>query len=77
MAGINHVHRVYVVDEKHCPTSVITLTDILRLVAIEPTDDSDSWLVSASRAPPGPSVHPLRKRAHAWKERVAGWCSIA
>lgn len=40
------IHRVYVVTSEweRTPTEVITLTDILRLFAIEADDESDAWL---------------------------------
>ena len=37
------VHRVYV-EEKARPVSVVTITDVLRLFAVDPNNDTEGWL---------------------------------
>lgn len=37
-------HRIYIVDASRHAIGVVTLTDVLRLLAIDPDDDEESWL---------------------------------
>jgi hypothetical protein len=38
------LHRVYVADERAKPVGVVTITDVLRLFAVDPNDDPEGWL---------------------------------
>jgi CBS domain-containing protein len=37
------VHRVYVVEHAK-PVGVVTITDVLRLFAVDPNEDPEGWL---------------------------------
>ena len=39
----HRVHRVYV-EDKARPVSVVTITDVLRLFAVDPNSDNEGWL---------------------------------
>ena len=39
----HRVHRLYV-EEKARPVGVVTITDVLRLFAVDPNDDPENWL---------------------------------
>ena len=38
------VHRVYIVDERMRPLGVITMSDVLQLIALDPANDPQGWL---------------------------------
>jgi predicted transcriptional regulator len=49
LMGSNRVHRVFVVDTKHRPTAVISLSDVLNALVVEPPNYFGDYFVLNER----------------------------